>query len=169
MTSLELLRHQLELVIWADDQQLDAAASLSADQLKKDFGFSFGSVHATLVHMYGAAYLWLNRLQGNDDLPYPTPADLPTLAVVRERWDAVHADWRTYLAGQTEEALDAPFEYGRRGKRYVSPLRAIIAHVLDHATHHRGQLNSLIKLAGGTMVEVGQMEWSRLHGESRML
>jgi uncharacterized damage-inducible protein DinB len=169
MTSHALLSRQLAIVTWSDKQQAAAAGTVAAGRFSEVFGFGFGSVHATLVHMIGRQDVWLHRLRHGDETAAPTVVDLPTLDVIRDRWRAVHADWRDYIDGQTEAGLDAPFEYVRRGQRYVSPVRALVANVFDHATHHRGQLNSLITLAGGMPVDCGQLDWSRSHGESMAL
>jgi uncharacterized damage-inducible protein DinB len=169
MTSHALLSRQLVIVTWSDKQQTAAAATVPATRFDEQFGFSVGSVHATLVHMLGRQQVWLHRLRHHDETAIPTVDDLPTLDAIRDRWRVIHDDWRAYLDGQTEAGLDATFEYVRSGRRYASPVRVIVANVLDHATHHRGQLNSLITLAGGTAVDCGQLQWSRLHAESSAL
>ncbi|HUB26491.1 MAG TPA: DinB family protein [Tepidisphaeraceae bacterium] len=38
----------------------------------------------------------------------------------------------------------------RAGKKLELPIGPPMLHICDHATYHRGQLNSMIKLAGGT-------------------
>lgn len=169
MTSHDYLKRQFEYVAWADGLCIEAAASVPADKFDADFGFSFGSVHATIVHMLGAQDIWLNRLTAGTEKPFLTPDDVPTLIDLRHRWMVLHSQWRGFLAKQTEAALDGPITFARRGETIAMPLRAVLAHTLDHATHHRGQLNSLIRLAGGKPAECGWMIWSRENGEVTVL
>ena len=166
MTSYGFLIRQFSNVVWADEACLSAAATVSPEKIGQPFGFSFGSVHATLVHMLSAQSVWIERLTGDGDPTFPDPLSLPTLQNVSDHWHGIHERWRVYLSGLTDSLLDAQVEFTRRDKRYRSTRRIVVAHVFDHATHHRGQLNSLIKLAGGTPFDYGQMTWSRAIGET---
>lgn len=166
MTSYGFLARQWTHGVWADEACLSAAATVPPARLGEQFGFSFGSVHATLVHMLGAQAVWLGRLNGEKDPIFPDPFSPPTLKSIEDRWAMLHDEWRDYLALQTEKSLDTPVEFARRDMAYRSPVRVVLAHVFDHSTIHRGQLNSLIKLAGGTPFDYGQMSWSRVTGDT---
>ena len=37
-----------------------------------------------------------------------------------------------------------------------------MTHLVDHSTYHRGQLNSMIKLAGGKPADVGHITYRRV-------
>ena len=163
MTLLDYFIQQCDFVKWADDRCLTAAASVPDETYHKDFGFSFGSVHNVLVHMMGAQYMWLNRLKDPTAEPtFPQPPDVPTMQVLRQRWDALHEEWRLYVRSLTEAQLLDRIHYVRRGQHYSGILWTLLNHTFDHATHHRGQLNSLIKLAGGTPGDYGYIILARL-------
>ncbi|MGC8559068.1 MAG: DinB family protein [Phycisphaerae bacterium] len=53
-------------------------------------------------------------------------------------------------------------ESRRGGEVFTLPLLELILHTLYHGTYHRGQANTLIKLAGGTPVSINYFEYSRL-------
>lgn len=167
MTHYDYLQRHFKHLVWADNACVDAAATVPAGNFDKPLGFGFGAgtVHATLVHMLAAQEGWLVRLRGVDPV-MSKPEDLPTISDIKTRWAKVHGDWQSLLAGQNETTLDAPVEIMRFGQKFRSTLRIVIGHLFDHATHHRGQLNSLIKLAGGTPGDYGQMTWSRQIGET---
>ena len=166
MTLQEYFKRQFEYVAWADALCVDAAASVPADKFDEHFGFSFGSVHATIVHMLAAQDIWINRLTNGTDKPFLSADDVPTIIDLRHRWMVLHSQWRLFLGQQTEASLEGQITFARRGQQISIPIRAVVAHTLDHATHHRGQLNSLVKLAGGKPAECGEMLWSLEHGEA---
>ena len=49
---------------WANHRFLDAAAPLARQDYERDLKGSHGGIHGTLVHTYGAEYLWHQRFGG---------------------------------------------------------------------------------------------------------
>ena len=80
---------------------------------------------------------------------FPPPDEFPTLDAVRARWRQVHDALFRFLELQTEESVEWVIHYTRPGREYEGVLWQLMTHVADHATYHRGQQNSMIKLAGG--------------------
>jgi uncharacterized damage-inducible protein DinB len=147
-----------EYVRWADHRQMDACRSVPSASYYKDYGFSFRTVHDTLVHMCAAQEIWLTRWESNGA---NSPArmldrtDLPDLESVRVHWHALHARLGDFLHRQSTSSLSKRIEWTTTdGKFYSLPLGHLVQHCLDHSTYHRGQLNSLIRMAGGTPVRV---------------
>lgn len=147
-----------EYVRWADHRQMDACRSVPPANYLKDYGFSFRTVHDTLVHMCAAQEIWLTRWESggaNSPQRMLDRSDLPDLESVRVHWGALHARLGDFVHRQTTHSLAKRIEWtATDGKFYTLPLGHLIQHCLDHSTYHRGQLNSLIKLAGGTPVRV---------------
>src|SRR2546430_15918252 len=56
---------------WANRRSLDAAEKLTGEQLTRQMGSSFSSVRDTLVHIYGAEWIWLERFQGHSPSALP--------------------------------------------------------------------------------------------------
>ena len=85
------IRHLFDYTEWANDLALNAAANLSDENLRRDFGISHKSIFGTLVHMAGAEWIWWERWNGRSPAKadawslWSTDAcaDLPTL---NERW-----------------------------------------------------------------------------------
>ncbi len=133
----------------ADAQVLAASASVSDEGFARDQGISFGSIEKLLSHAMTAQSVWLRRLRG-EDVAY---AELPAVprAALAGRWGAIHADMLAFAGEQTAETLGRVIRSrNRAGKVFELPAWVVMHHVADHATYHRGQLNSMIKLAGGT-------------------
>ncbi len=149
MTLQSYLAQQFDYVQWADALCLDAAASVKLEPYHREFGFSFGTVHKTLLHMMGAQHIWVGRWKGDSTRRFPTPEDLPTLDGIRQRWADIHAEVRDFVDQQTAESLQSRVSYLRNNVPHAGVLWHLINHCFDHANYHRGQLNSLVKLAGG--------------------
>ncbi len=59
------VKHLFDYTEWANGLALSAAANLSEENLRRDFGISHGSIFGTLRHMAGAEWIWLERWHGH--------------------------------------------------------------------------------------------------------
>ncbi|MGF1660146.1 MAG: DinB family protein [Rubrimonas sp.] len=132
---------------WANRRLLDACQALSDSDLRAGLGAFFGSLHGTLNHMLVADRLWLARLRGDP------PPDLALDAVLYERFADLRAareaeDQRlgAHVSAMTPEALEAQITYRTVSKpaTITQPVWAALAHMFNHATHHRGQCHAML-------------------------
>ncbi len=144
--NLPYFRELIAYHYWARDRMLDAVATLTPAQYAEAIGGSFGSVRDTLNHVYGAEVLWLARWHGES--PSGFPADLPsTLADLRQAWNAQEAQMRRFVLGLGESDLQRVISYRNlAGVPGESALWEMLAHVVNHATYHRGQVTTLLRL-----------------------
>jgi uncharacterized damage-inducible protein DinB len=150
MTGSDLL-NLFEYDEWATTKLIDAAAQLDASAFDKDLGTSFRSVHGTLVHIYGAQRVWLTRWKGAVPSGLISPEEIPTIPDLKNRWQELRAELRTYLQTLTGEQLANPHEYRNvKGDRWAEPLYQQIQHVLFHSMYHRGQVVTLLRQLGQT-------------------
>ena len=86
---------------WANDAVVEKAAEApEADYYAASEGLSFGSLHATLVHIFQGELVWFARWQGEKP-PEPLKdarvadavarTEVPALAKLRELWDVERA------------------------------------------------------------------------------
>jgi len=149
MDLLPTIREMFDHNYWARDQQLRLCAGLAEDELRRPLGGSFPSLHATLVHLLAVEWLWLERWRGRSPKALLPPAELPTLAALRERWTLVEAELRGYLAALDEEALGRPLTIvSTRGEQWTYPLWRMVMHLLNHQAFHRGQVTTLLRMLG---------------------
>lgn len=135
-------------MVHADQQMVDAIATVSPEGYRREQNISMGSISKLVNHCISAHRTWIRRLRGEDItyIDYP-PLDQPELA---QGWGEVHADLLAFADEQTPESLAQMIRsHNRMGKYFELPTWSVMLHVSDHATYHRGQLNSMIKLAGG--------------------
>lgn len=157
----DYLIQQFEYVTWADDRCVEAARTVPAENRRKDYGFSFRTVHDTLVHMLAAQNIWIARWKGDSSQPFLTGDDFDSLDAIAARWAQVHEAFLGFVRAQTDESLMNRLHYERRGQPMSGVLWHLLNHTADHANFHRGQLNSLIKLAGGTPASTMYVDWRR--------
>jgi uncharacterized damage-inducible protein DinB len=136
---------------WATLRQLEAARRLSAEELARSTVSSFPSLLATLVHMYGAEWVWLERWKGTSPTDFPDAAALESLGALEARWKDLWDEQRAFLRALDEADLDRPLAYrNMSGASDEQPLVALMRHVVNHATYHRGQVTTLLRQLGRT-------------------
>ncbi|MGE5073620.1 MAG: DinB family protein, partial [Anaerolineae bacterium] len=116
-------------------------------QLHRSLGHSWDDVHATLVHMMSSEWVWMQRWHGVSPKGHLDKADYPTLPELKQRWGEVEAEMRGFIDGQSEESLLAPITYSNfQGETFHVPLWEMLAHIVNHETHHRGELAAMFAL-----------------------
>jgi uncharacterized damage-inducible protein DinB len=134
---------------WATNKLIDAAEKLDSAKLKKDLGASFGSLHGTLVHIYGAQFIWLARWKGSTPAGLPTVEQIPNVGELKDRWQKLRGEFREFLNSKTQEQLEQPFAYkDLKGNSWSEALYQQIQHVMFHSMYHRGQVVTLLRQLG---------------------
>ncbi len=145
----EQIRALYDYNAWANHRVLDACQALTPEQLTRDLGSSFRSVLDTLAHIMGAEWVWLERWHGRSPTALPAAHALDNFASVRARWAEVERDLMKFVAGLSAADLDRVVEYhNTRGNRFAYPLRAMLQHLVNHGTYHRGQVATLLRQLG---------------------
>ncbi|WP_137818291.1 DinB family protein [Pseudomonas sp. 2FG] len=149
-----LLASQLERLLayhgWAYNRLLASLEALDEDGYRAPCGLFFGSVHGTLNHLAVADRIWLARVRRE-----PPPFTRLDAEAVSERSalagflaDGVHA-WRALLSEQDDQSLGVPLAYqNMRGEPQLKPLADIVLHLVNHGTHHRGQISAALTAFG---------------------
>jgi len=138
---------------WANDRTLGAAAAVSPEQLKRELGNSFGSVHDTLAHITGAEWIWLERWFGRSPAKLPCGSDFVGLDSIIEKLRKVRSDRRHWLGLVSADSLSESASYRNvRGQSCAYPLWQQLTHVVNHSTYHRGQVITLLRQLGNNVV-----------------
>jgi uncharacterized damage-inducible protein DinB len=141
-------RDLLLYMLWADRNTLGVVREVSAEDLRRDAGISFGSLLGTMTHMLGVQRLWAARLSGQALEHFPAPDDFPDLLAWITLWEETASHLEAFLAGLTDEQLTAPLTWTSRGETWTRPLWQPVLHLVNHTTYHRGQVVSLLRQMG---------------------
>jgi uncharacterized damage-inducible protein DinB len=141
----------LDYSAWASRRLVEAASRLKPDELTRDFGTADKSVLGTLVHAFAADRIWLARIQGAFPARFIDVEKDMHLAVLQNDWPALHQRWKEWAAELDEARLMDRVAYkDLKGNPYQTPLWQILLHVVNHATHHRGQVSGFLRAMGNT-------------------
>jgi uncharacterized damage-inducible protein DinB len=134
---------------WARDRVLDAADTLTPAQFTQPVPSSFSSVRDTLVHIYGADWIWCARWEGQSPTVRPEPSEFPDVASIRQVWTTLEHRVRALMAGLGEEGIRRPIQYRTtEGQPNVQLFWQIAQHVVNHGSYHRGQVTTLLRQVG---------------------
>ncbi|SPE42806.1 putative DinB family protein [Candidatus Sulfopaludibacter sp. SbA3] len=148
--SADALRTHIEYTAWASQRLVQTAGELNEEELNRDFGTADGSVLGTLVHTFAADRLWLSRLSGSPHPGFITPADR-YLSVLQNHWPILHQRWREWAVGLTDDKARELLSYtDMKGRLWSEPLWQLVLHVVNHGTHHRGQVAGFLRSMGHT-------------------
>jgi uncharacterized damage-inducible protein DinB len=146
--SAEVVRSHIGYSAWASGLLVDATGGLTHEELTRDFETADKSVLGTLVHVFGADRLWFARLKGEPANRFLTDVDYQ-LSVLQNDWPALYGQWKEWAAGLTDEAAGADVTYhDMAGKSWREPLGQLVLHVVNHGTHHRGQVSGFLRTMG---------------------
>ena len=132
-------------------QLYTACSALSDEERRRDRGAWFRSIHGTLNHGLLADKVWLGRFTGD---PFLVPAlDTELFATwdemraERERVDEALIAWAD---GLEPSRLREPFSFQPMSQPnpVQTHLWLAVAHLWNHATHHRGQATTMMNAAG---------------------
>jgi len=143
------LRILLDYHYWARDRVFEAVAPLTLEQFTRDLGNSFKSVRDTLVHTYGAEWIWYQRWTGESPTALPDPAGFPNLESISAVWIDQEEKIRVFLDGLEPGEIEKVFHYrAMTGQALASLFRHMLQHVVNHATYHRGQVTTMLRQLG---------------------
>ena len=134
---------------WANHRMLQACSALTPAEFTQPATSSFPTVCDTLRHIMGVEWLYLERLHGR----YPTellPGEkFESVAQFEARWEGIKKGLEDYVRSPDLGDLERIIEYRNiQGKHFRYPLRALLQHVVNHSTYHRGQVATQLRELG---------------------
>lgn len=134
---------------WANRRTLDSCAALTPEQFTADLKSSFSSVRDTLAHIYGAEWIWIERLIGRTPTSFPAASDFPDLESVRMALMHIDQHWIDYTHKVSAEDLKSVRRFQTKFSGQISqPLWQVLHHVANHSTYHRGQIATMLRQLG---------------------
>ena len=152
----------LDYTKWANHKVVRTAATLSVEDFKKDLGSSHGGVRGTLCHMMGAEWIWLERWKGVSPVKFMDEGEFPDIVALSDRWKAVERHRDSWFRNLKDAAPRQKIAYrNMAGQPFENPLWALVQHVANHATYHRGQVVTMLRQLGAKVVSTDLVFWDR--------
>lgn len=170
MSGLALVRDLFDYHWWANRRLWDVASALGEEAATRAMGkhFSFVSLKGMFAHLYAADFVWFSRFAGTSPERLKDESDFASMKALRDQWDAWEAQNRAFIAGLTEDDLGRPLDFrdtaGRPGRL---PLGGLLHHVVNHATHHRSEIATMLTIMSGSPPPTDFVVYLRIkHGQA---
>ncbi len=133
---------------WANVKLLDACRKLTAEQYAAEPVPGWSSVRSTVYHIAWVTEFHLRTLAGDPETRIPAETELATVddaARLLEHGYRLFEELRPML---TPERLNTLLTLRPPGFTATLPRWAMLRHIVNHSTYHRGQVASKLKRFG---------------------
>ena len=138
---------------WANTKVLDACLELTAEQYVAEPVPGWSSVRSTIYHIALVTEFHLRTLAGDLDESIPTEADLATVDDAARLLERAYRRFEELRPTLMPERLNTMLTLRGRDDRigdytFTMPRWALLRHIVNHSTYHRGQVASKLKRFG---------------------
>lgn len=150
----------LEYDVWATQKLLEAVQTLTAEQFTREFAEPGLSIREQCVHALRTWDHYRARLLGEEPPEeqlkrVATPRDLVTYA------EQVHRRAHDFWFGLGDEMLHEYRDLSQTPGASRVMVAAVLYHVVNHGTFHRGEIAALLKLQGVEFSDTDFITWAR--------
>jgi uncharacterized damage-inducible protein DinB len=133
---------------WANAKVLDACRKLTAKQYVAEPVPGWSSVRSTIYDIALVTEFHLRNLAGDPYDSIPTEADLATVYDAARLLERAYGRFEELRPALTPERLNTVLTLRGRGWTLTLPPWAMLRHIVNHSTYHRGQVASKLKRFG---------------------
>ena len=144
---------------WANNKIFAAVSRLNPEQFSAPNPCTgYGSIRGILVHILTAEVVWRLRLQKiSSKERFPDPEFFLCLENLVDRWTEEDANLQEFLQSLPEEMVAESLLYtNKRGEPLEQNYWSIFIHLINHGTHHRSEVASILT---GYGVSPGDLEF----------
>lgn len=134
--------------LWANNEMIKCIEQLSYEKLHETLVSSFNSVFKTVLHIWDAEYIWLQRMQGNSVKDWPSKM-MDKDGFSTNLFLANSANFNDLVQNSSDTFFESICAYSNlKGEKFSTSYGTIIMHCMNHSTYHRGQLVTLFRQLG---------------------
>lgn len=142
-----------EFNLWANNIVFGWLEQINDEQWKQPVISSFNSIQETVLHIISAEKAWLERFKKNPNIVWLQPTFKGTKDEHIALWKDTSENLKDFIDAFDEKELDTNLDFKRlNGEAYSMPFYQLFAHVVNHATYHRGQLVTMLRQVGFTNI-----------------
>ncbi|MBG9377101.1 DinB family protein [Panacibacter sp. DH6] len=134
--------------LWANNIACGWLGQISDEQWNRHVTSSFNSIQETVLHILSAEKAWLQRFR-NETVEWLQATYKGSREEHITLWKETSAQLKSFIDDFDEQALNTNLDFKRlNGVPYSMPYYQLFAHVVNHATYHRGQLVTMLRQVG---------------------
>src|SRR5262249_10421955 len=133
---------------WANTKVFDACRKLTAEQYVAEPVPGWSSVRSTLYHIALATEFNLRALAGDPEERIPAEADIARVECASRLLERRYRRFEDLRPTLTPERLNTLVTLHAIGRSFTLPRWAILRHIVNHSSYHRGQVASKLKRFG---------------------
>lgn len=156
------LRKLYDYDVWANDKMFQHLATLPEDILYREVPSSYPTIGATLAHIYVSDVTWLGSMKQEPvmietQLEWEAELKDASIGTLEDRFKDIKAQYEGFLSRNLD--FDTVVRHNwwtpenRDNDRFAS-YRDVIQHVVNHSTHHRGNITCMLRQLGYTGVSM---------------
>ncbi|MFN0016013.1 MAG: DinB family protein [Saprospiraceae bacterium] len=151
MTLDALLKDYAAYNLWANTAYINWLRTKPADLMTREVPSSFPTIKDTLLHIWSAEQVWLERLQGISPTKFVSIGFTGTTEDVFAGILQTSAAFEAHIRDQIEAFFQetCPFRL-LNGTEDARPRHQMILHCMQHSTFHRGQVVTIARNLGIT-------------------
>ena len=151
MTLASILQDYATYNLWANTQTVNWLKTKPLDLMESEVPSSFPNLKLTLLHIWGAEQIWLERLLGTPPTTFLPERFEGTTLDVFEGVLQMSDQFKDYVHTLTDDDLSEICDFRLlNGTEDRRPRAEMIHHCMNHSTYHRGQIVTVARNLGLT-------------------
>jgi uncharacterized damage-inducible protein DinB len=139
--------------LWANKRLTDKLYTLKLEDWILEQKSSFTTIKRTLLHIYDAETIWFKRLNGESLTAMPGKDFKGRSEEIIMMLLDTSFQFFKFVKSSDEAFLSSICNYkSTEGKAFASRVSDIIMHCMNHSTFHRGQLITMLRYCGETVL-----------------
>lgn len=139
--------------VWASTQFANVIRGITPSYLNREIESSFPSIRATINHIRSAEYIWLSRLKGEPVTVWPEFDPIESSNELADAWLQGSQALALYIEQMPDADFSKEFTYhDMKGNPHTDTLNSVFMHLFNHSSFHRGQLVTLFRQSGLTVI-----------------
>ena len=137
-----------EYNLWANTIMCGWLGQINDEQWNQEIISSFNSIQETVLHIISAENAWLQRFR-KEPFEWLQSTYKGNKEEHIQLWKKTSEGFKEFIDAFDENDLNTKLDFKRlNGDAYSMPYYQLFAHVVNHATYHRGQLVTMLRQAG---------------------
>lgn len=143
----KLLQSLLQYNLWANGRLLQNISVLPTAKRQLISLHPFGNIYKTVYHIYGAQYIWLERVLGRSPKSFSPENEDQDLSQLGEKLIESSEEWCIFFSNDPERYHTSIEYFNTLGESFNQTSAEIATHMVNHGSYHRGQIMSAVRSA----------------------